>query len=534
MSTDERHKGFHGPKLWVISTLVGLLIGAGVSFIAPAQMPTPHDTQEPPRATETPVHNGATDADHGRVAEDDHNPTIADSPLDAAHRADPAPHIPLWLVVPFVTMLGSIAIMPFINERFWHHHFPDFAFGLGGLVVGYYLTAFDSAYHGMTYGQYHMMHTGLEYYSFIALIGGLYVASGGILIDVKGRGRPSVNTLLLAFGAILANIVGTTGASVLLIRPFMRINKGRLRPMHIVFFIFIVSNCGGALTPIGDPPLYLGYLKGVPFMWTLSNLWPAWGACIAMLLLVFFVYDWRVEDLEAAEAMKDQVELGSDESPTGRLSVRIKGFTGIAALALIIAGVFVDPMLKRYTTAFVGIPLGATWQILVAAGAYFIADRAIHKANEFNFFPVKEVGLLFVGIFATMAPALGFLAANSEALGLNSPTAFYFGTGSLSGVLDNAPTYLNFLQVAFGERIIDADSIATFLSTPEGVHTLSAISCGAVFFGAMTYIGNGPNFMVKAIAEASGVRMPSFFGYLARSILVLTPILVIIWFIFFR
>jgi Na+/H+ antiporter NhaD/arsenite permease-like protein len=420
--------------------------------------------------------------------------------------------------------------MPFINERFWHHHFPDFAFVLGAMMVAYYLLGYNEPdyAHGLSYGQYQMLHVAQEYYAFIALIGGLFVASGGILIDYKGKGGPVSNTMLLATGAVIANIVGTTGASVLLVRPFMRMNKGRLHAMHVVFFIFIVSNCGGCLTPIGDPPLYLGYLKGVPFLWTLEHLWPMWLACVGLLLGLFLLYDLKVGAVPQSEA--DAI----DAARPGGLTV--KGLSGIIALALIIAGVFIDPMLAKMTPAFVGIPIGPTFQIIVALTAYKIARADIHKANDFNFFPVKEVGLLFVGIFATMAPALGYLAANGDKLGVDTPTMFYFATGALSGVLDNAPTYLNFLQVAFAGKHIELtpDNVHHFLDTADGIHLLSAISLGAVFFGAMTYIGNGPNFMVRAIAEAGGLKMPSFFGYLARAVVILVPVLVVVWLLFVR
>ena len=534
------HHGFHGPKCWALTAVVGLILGAILSFLAPASYapadhqpepvtapahPEPDDLAPTPPQAEHPESPPPDESSHtepagGAHAEGDH--------AEAAHDDHgPAPSVPLWLVVPFALLLLSIAVMPFINEKFWHAHYPDFAFLLGGIIIAYYFVAFGQAgyLHGLSYGRYKMTHTGLEYYSFIALIGGLFVASGGVLVDVRGRGGPVVNTAMLAVGAVFANVMGTTGASVLLIRPFMRVNKGRLRPIHIVMFIFIVSNCGGSLTPVGDPPLYLGYLKGIPFEWTLLHLWPMWAACIGLLLAVFFVIDTLI-----ARKHPFKTEEGVQTERTG---VRIRGVTGMVALALIIVGVFIDPMLEKYA-GIEGYPIGPTFQILVAVGAYFIADREIHEANAFNFEPVKEVGLLFIGIFATMTPALGYLAAHGHALGLNSPTAFYFGTGSLSAVLDNAPTYLNFLQVSFGEQDINADTVRTYLATDTGFHSLAAISLGAVFFGAMTYIGNGPNFMVRAIAEAGGLRMPSFFGYLLRSIVILLPVLVVIWAIFIR
>ena len=489
-----------GPGMWVLSALLGASVGTTLALAFPAVLPQ---------------HAGHIN--------------------DAGHIAEPL--IPLWLCVPFATLLGSIALMPFISERFWHRHFPDFAFGLGAITAAYYLVAFNQPLHPgpahhLTFGQHHMLETALEYYSFIALIGGLYIASGGVLITVRGKGTPLANTTLLAAGALLANVVGTTGASVLLIRPFMRLNVGRLKPIHVVMFIFIVSNCGGALTPIGDPPLYLGYLKGVPFSWTLTNLWPMWATCIGMLLTMFFFIDRLIGPARTPKA-KPADPAQSEPQPPHRLSVSVRGTRGIIALTLIIAGVFIDPMLKA-NLGIEGIPIGATFQIAVAITAYFVASRDIYAANEFSFFPVKEVGLLFIGIFATMAPALGFLAANGQRLGLDSPGTFYFATGSLSGVLDNAPTYLNFLQVAFGPTAIDSDSVAAFLAEQGNPRRLAAVSLGAVFFGAMTYIGNGPNFMVRAIAESSGLRMPSFFGYCIRSLVLLLPVLTVVWLIFFR
>lgn len=576
MSSHGPHRGgLHGPLMWAISLAAGMLLGWGLTFVAPAQYYEAGEADHgggyaaPPSADtapEAPPADGRTSHVEGLVrgvdvagagdevegttigAIDDGgsapqaDPAAAaeeavqagprgglDEPLETAdeHHDDhgPAPIIPLWLAIPFVTLLLSIALMPFVSEPIWHRHFADFAFFLGGITLAYYLAAFDQPdyFHGLSYGQYQMLHVGLEYYQFIALIGGLYVASGGILIDVQGRGRPAINTAMLAFGAVIANIVGTTGASVLLIRPFMRVNRGRLKPMHVVMFIFIVSNCGGCLTPIGDPPLYLGFLKGVPFEWTLINLWPMWLACVGMLLAIFFVLDTRIGPPEEDEAPADEP-----------VRVRISGLSGFIALGLIIAGVFLDPTLKRFTSAFEGVPLGATFQILVAAGAYAVASRENLKANEFTFFPVKEVGLLFVGIFTTMAPALGYLAEHGDQLGLETPTRFYFATGLLSGFLDNAPTYLNFLQVAFASLHIplNPENVHEFLATERGHAYLAAISLGAVFFGAMTYIGNGPNFMVRAIAESSGLKMPSFFGYVMRALVTLLPVLVVIWLVF--
>jgi Na+/H+ antiporter NhaD/arsenite permease-like protein len=455
----------YGPIIWAISAVLGLIAGA--------------------LATKVVVPQITPDAD---------------------------PVIPLILVVPFGALLASIALMPFVSQRVWHRHYPDFAFALGGLVAGYYLAGFKD------YGLQRLTHAIAEYYSFIALVGGLYIVSGGILIRTRGQGRPLVNTLLLAFGAVLANLVGTTGASVLLIRPFMRLNEGRLRPLHIVMFIFIVSNCGGCLTPIGDPPLYLGFLKGIPFTWTMVNLVQDWLVVVLPLLVIFFVIDSAT---------------GRRDPNPERTRITVHGSTGLFGLALMILGVFIDPIVEKFTGVH-GIPIGATFQILVAIGALLMAPKQLLRENEFTFEPVKEVGLLFAGIFITMVPALGYLTEHGPSLGLASPTSYYLATGTLSAVLDNAPTYLNFLQIAMAPDEITHEGVRAYIAAPEGQHRVIAISTGAVFFGAMTYIGNGPNFMIRAIAEAAGVRMPSFFGYVGRALFILAPILALHWLILIR
>jgi Na+/H+ antiporter NhaD/arsenite permease-like protein len=482
MKDDHRQSlRLRGPVLWAISALAGLGLGAMLSVIIPG-----------------------------------------------AQRPDGHPDIPIWLVAPFVLLLASIALTPFISARFWHLHYPDVAFLLAGVTVGYYLRAFGR------HGAHDMAHAAKEYYAFIALVGGLYIVSGSILVDIRGRAGPLKNTLILAAGALLANIVGTTGASMLLVRPYMRINRGRLMPVHIVFFIFVVSNCGGSLTPIGDPPLYLGFLKGVPFSWTINHLWPDWLLVIGLLLAVFYAVDRFIVGAppQTFAPLPTQDEAGNIMEAAMRAppGVRLRGPVGLFALALMIAGVFIDPAIHKWGPArFDGYPVGATFQITVALLAYTLADRTILRQNDFSFGPVREVGLLFLGIFATMVPALAYLAAHGKDLGIDSPTAFYFGSGALSSVLDNAPTYLNFLQLSLGDSEMTKASVLAFISSEHGVMLLRAISTGAVFFGAMTYIGNGPNFMVKAIAEAEGVRMPSFLGYLLLALAILLPVLVLHW-----
>ncbi len=481
--------GFHGPRAWAASILTGAALGFVLTRLAPlAAAPAPPGT----------------------------------------------PTIPLGLCIPFALLLGCIAALPVAAPHFWHRRYPDVSLALGALMVSYYLFGLGS------YGAGKMLHVAEEYFAFIALVGGLYIISGGILIEATGRATPLVNTLLLCFGAVLANLVGTTGASVLLIHPFMRLNHGRLRPLHIVFFIFIVSNCGGCLTPIGDPPLYLGYLSGVPFFWTLTHMWPMWLLVVGSLLTIFFA----VDTVLARKARAARVSPGPDHP----LRVRIYGAVGITAMLLVVLGVFIDPFL-RSRGIHSPVPVGPLFQAAVAAAAFFLSPKSIRHANDFSFEPFKEVSLLFAGIFATMAPALAYLQANGANFGLVHATHYYFATGILSAVLDNAPTYLSFLQVALGVlgREVSPESIAilirgTLTMTPrtgdpvqvDGQILLEAISLGAVFFGALTYIGNGPNFMVKAIAESRGIKMPSFFAYAGLASLFLLPVLILNWAVFIR
>jgi Na+/H+ antiporter NhaD/arsenite permease-like protein len=449
--------------------------------------------------------------------------------LPPAFHPDGTPIIHLWMAAPFAVLLTCIAIFPLVATRVWHRHFPDVALGLGGLVAGYYLAGYGAATPAQSYGPEKVLHALLEFYAFIALVGGLYVVSGTVLIDLKGRATPLVNTALLAIGAILANVVGTTGASVLLIRPLLRLNEGRVRPIHVVLFIFIVSNCGGCILPIGDPPLYLGFIKGVPFLWTFHHLLPDWLITVLPLLAVFFTTDSVLarRDRAAAPAATPV------PAPTPSLRLSIQGARGVVCLLLMVAGVFIDPLLERFARIH-GVPIGATFQLLVGFSAYRSAPKSILSANEFSFFPVKEVGLLFVGIFLTMIPALGYLSSNGTRLGLDSSTSYYFSTGILSAFLDNAPTYLNFLQVALAPNDLSHTTIRDYIATHDGLLHVRGISTGAVFFGAMTYIGNGPNFMVRAIAQSAGIKMPSFFAYIGWALLILLPILAVHWAVLIR
>ena len=425
--------------------------------------------------------------------------------------------VPAWLLLPFMGLLGCIAIVPLFHPHTWERHYADFSLALGTFTIAIYAALYGVA------GSPVIGHTALEYFQFMALIGGLFIVSGGILIDVHHRGRPLGNTLLLGTGAILANLVGTTGASMLLIRPFLRINHGRIRPFHVVFFIMIVSNCGGCLTPLGDPPLFLGFLKGVPFTWPLLHLWQYWLMVNGLLLSLFFISDCLVQ----REDGKSRVTPIPPSAATPLHSQRgfsVSGWQNIVLMVLFLGVLLADEPLKRLT-GYHAMPFGALFQVIIALTALRVANPDIMQENEFTLKPVREVGFLFAGIFATMIPALAFLQQNSGTLGVQSPRDFYYVCGGLSAVLDNAPTYLSFVQTALG--LSGTETLPAFLAASPANHKLlEAISTSAVFFGAMTYIGNGPNFMVKSIADSAQVRTPTFLGYLGYSLLILLPILV--------
>ena len=413
---------------------------------------------------------------------------------------------PPILILPFALLLGAMALAPVAAPRWWGQHYAQVALGLGAITAGiYFFVLHDTA----SLGQ--VAH---EYLSFIALVGSLFVVAGGIHIGVKGEATPLANVIFLLTGAVAANFLGTTGAAMLLIRPWIRMNKYRITAHHIVFFIFIIANVGGSLTPIGDPPLFLGYLKGVPFWWVTKNCWPMWIAGVGGLLAIFYALD-RINFNRAPRAVR--------EKETAQEAWKFTGLPNLVFLAAILGAVFVErPVFLRE-----GLMLAA------ALGSYFTTKKSVHAANDFNFHPITEVAVLFAGIFATMLPALGWLNANAHSLlgASPSPGAFFWGAGALSSTLDNAPTYLGFLSALRG--VTGAQEVSELLG-PNAAHLL-AISIGAVFFGAATYIGNGPNFMVKAIAEHSGVRTPSFLEFVLKFTLpFLLPVLVTVWLLFFR
>ena len=454
----------------------------------------------------------------------------------ASHAAEEAHHLPpVWMVIPFAILLLMIATGPLFYHHFWEHHYPKVAVGLGAVVAVFYGFFMD-------HGTHTLLHTLEEYISFIALIGSLFIVSGGILIRIGTRGRPLVNGGLLFFGSILADIIGTTGASMLLIRPYMRINEGRLKPFHIVFFIFLVSNIGGGLTPIGDPPLFLGFLKGVPFFWILKEVWHIWLITVLVLIGIFMIFD----------TMAGKGTVPKDfESHLGK-PLEIQGSRSFIFLAVIIVSVFMDPaVIPGFPSLqeMLHVPFGIREVIMfaVAVAAFKTADEEAMEGNEFNFEPIKEVAFLFIGIFATMIPALELIGAYAESHATDfSVSRFYWLTGSLSGVLDNAPTYLNFLAGSMGKFGSDIGSVEAVRSFADGIPSpvsfdvpsdiyLLAISVAAVFFGTMTYIGNAPNFMVKNIAEQADVDVPGFVEYVYKySLPILVPVFVVIWYVFFN
>lgn len=464
------------------------------------------------------------------------------------------------MMLPFGALLALIALAPFFFCGWWGKHYPKVVCALAGLVVMYYLVGLHSPAS--------VWHTTRDYLSFIALIGSLFVVSGGIHIQVKGEATPWSNVMFLFIGAITSNVLGTTGASMLLIRPWLRMNKYRLTGHHVVFFIFIVSNVGGCLTPIGDPPLFLGYLMGVPFYWVFQRCLPIWAFAVGVLLLMFYAVDRR-NYVRAPGHVRLRL--------TGPHEFwRFDGLGNLVFLGVIVAAIFIHqpPFLREGLMA------------AAALGSYLTTKRQVHEANHFTLHPVREVAVLFLGIFATMMPALDWLQGNAAKLDLATPGFFYWGSGTLSSILDNAPTYLCFLKAIFG-RFLSPDlidqithlarnhgvdwagaagahredirltlaalqtyhgsdlargclsteqiQVAYLLGNPRFNSYIVAVSVGAVFFGANTYIGNGPNFMVKAIAEQQNAHMPSFLGYIVKYTLpFMLPMLGMVWYLFLR
>jgi len=440
--------------------------------------------------------------------------------------------LPIWSILPFAGILLSIALIPLFWPRFWHRHFPKVSAFWAIVFAAPFLYFFhETALHEIG----HIII--IDYIPFIILLWALFTVSGGIYIKGTLKGTPAVNALILLAGTLLASVIGTTGASMLLIRPILRSNAWRVHKVHtIVFFIFLVSNIGGSLTPLGDPPLFLGFLHGVPFFWTMHIL-PHMALSCVVLLILYFILDTYYFGRENKTNVPDAAP-----EP-----LRIEGSLNFVFLAGIIGAVLLSGTIKLSDINILGINQTAENLIkdviLIGMGVLSLVftRQEVRQGNEFGWAPILEVAYLFAGIFITIIPALAILKAGEEGAlawlvqSVNTPAQYFWATGMLSSFLDNAPTYLTFFNSALGKfypGFPEAQAVALLIV--EKIPYLAAISAAAVFMGANTYIGNAPNFMVKAIAEEAGVQMPSFFGYMFKySIPVLIVLFIIITFIFF-
>ena len=445
--------------------------------------------------------------------------------------------VPLWLCIPFAGLLLCIAVLPLVKGEWWEAHQP--------LVVVLWILVMVIPF-ALLYGVGSAAETVLEctvndYLTFIVLLFGLFCVSGNITMEGDFAGSPRINVGLLALGTLLASCIGTTGASMLMVRPVIKMNSWRRRKSHImIFFIFMVSNMGGCLTPIGDPPLLMGFMRGVPFFWSL-HLFPVLIFNMVILLFVFYHLDKRNYRRDIAEGRKPDISKPGTE-------FRIDGLHNIIFLIMIVAAVILSgvlPGMPAFQDAAgnargihifgeVSLSFPSLIEIVLILLAAFLSfkttDKEVRVKNHFTWGAIKEVAVLFIGIFITMQPALMLLKAVGPNLGITEPYQMFWATGALSSFLDNTPTYLVFLTTA--GTLGFTGGIATTLGTLPA-KMLSAISCGAVFMGANTYIGNAPNFMVKSISDENGVNMPSFFGYMLWSVAVLIPVFIIDMFVFF-
>ncbi len=449
--------------------------------------------------------------------------------------SDLGPVLPAWSGLPFLGLLLSIALFPLLAPRFWHHRYPTVAAGwtlLVGVpfVLAYGRPAVDAILHMAI----------VDYVPFIILIGTLFTIGGGILVRGSLRGSPPVNAAIIAVGTLLASWFGTTGAAVLLIRPLLRANRDRRHTAHtVVFFIFLVANIGGSLTPLGDPPLFLGFLTGVPFFWTLS-LWRETLLVALLTLGAYLVIELRMWRRESPAVRAPHAAPGEP--------LRVEGWHNFLFLAGVLAAVIGSGLWHPGSVTVLGVRqevqnlLRDGVLILLALGSWLTTRRQTREDNGYTWGPIREVAILFAGIFATIVPPLLMLrAGESGALGpviraVRSPAGFFWATGALSSFLDNAPTYLTFLSTALGRLfpLVPEREAVMRLVAEHGAY-LRAIATGAVFMGANTYIGNAPNFMVKSIAEEAGVEMPSFFGYIGRYTLpVLVPVFLVTTLVFFH
>lgn len=547
MEHSHAHSGSDKPLVWAIVAVLLLYAIAAV-----ARLPQ----QGTQMIVDAAAHHGADDSQHDAKSEhgtEEHEGQEAPAEGHEAEKesieetggghARPALiHPPLWMVIPFALLLGAIAVLPLVSwtEHWWEHNLNRFyvAAILGTLTLLYYVFFHehpieahwpahgyvqpqDGVNIGIAWGVFANAILG-EYIPFIMLLFSLYTISGGIRIQGDLKAHPLTNTAFIAAGGLLASFIGTTGAAMLLIRPLLETNSERKHIRHtVIFFVFVVCNCGGCLLPIGDPPLFLGYLRGVPFLWTFA-LWKEWLFVNGLLLIIYYLWDryWCYPH----ETIKD---IKLDET-------RVRGlkFMGLWPNALLLLGVVLSVALLDPSK-----PLpGTSWhpwlylreiaQLVLVGASLRLGSAEVRRANNFNYHAIIEVAALFFGIFICMQAPLQILNVRGPSLGLTEPWHFFWATGSLSSVLDNAPTYVVFFETA--------KTIVTGGPTIAGVDAalLTGVSLGAVFMGAMTYIGNGPNFMVKAIAEKSGVRMPSFFGYMLYSCAILLPLFILTTLIF--
>ena len=435
--------------------------------------------------------------------------------------------IPFWILLPFVAMLLCIAIAPPVAEEKWEKNLNKFAVSMVlGSVVAIWMVANNNGENEFTHKLVHQMV--FDYVPFILLLTALFVVTGGIHVKGDIQATPKVNTLILAIGFVLASLMGTTGAAMLLIRPLLATNSQRKYTTHtVLFFIALVANTGGLLTPLGDPPLFLLYLRGAEFTWFLSLL-PIWAFVGISLLVIYFLLDTYY--YTKREALEHLMHDAREQEP-----IRIDGNINFLWLACVVASVmfinsgYIPAMGEEHAPIYIKL-LREIVLVAIIFLSLYTTKKQVREANHYSWAPIIEVAVLFVGIFATMTPALIYLNANAANLGLTQPWQFYYSAGTLSSFLDNAPTAVAFHSVATGLPM--AEGVPMVAGVQEVL--LKAIATASVFFGAMTYIGNGPNFMVKAIAEESGLRMPSFFGYMFKfSLVVLLPLYIIIQLIFF-
>ncbi|MDW8467205.1 MAG: sodium:proton antiporter [Chloroherpetonaceae bacterium] len=425
--------------------------------------------------------------------------------------------VPAWSLTPFVLMLGAIAVFPLAYNHWWEHN-------RNKLIVAVTLSLPIVVYLIAT-GHWHELEHALifDYVPFVILLGSLFVITGGIRVTGDIEAKPIINTAFLAIGAVLASFIGTTGAATLLIRPILQTNKERMFKVHtVLFFIGAVANCGGLLTPLGDPPLFILYLRGVPFNWFLQLL-PQWLMVNLLLLLIYFGVDTYFYDREPIEAVRRDV--------TEITPIRVRGLINFVwLLGVVLSVAYLN---EQYVPTFKEVPAAKFLREVVIASfaglSLVTTKKEIREGNNFTWAPIEEVAYLFLGIFITMVPCILYLEANAKSLGVSDTMQFYYATGALSAVLDNTPTALTFYSLAVGLAMNAPEMVA---GVPAEV--LQAISVAAVFFGSLTYIGNGPNFMVKAVAEENGVRMPDFFAYMYKfSLVVLLPLFVLVQILFF-